>query len=620
MAILSRRRQPYTDESHLELIRRLSRGDGPVRLGGPSIGREEDMVPIEQLPIDRMSGVASSPILSRESDPPDTIRPRPLVSPDTQPGFDPSQLLTRPSIIAPAELQQPGTIRPLTREPDAPTSATPTLSTIGPPPPRILSRSPAGASDSSGRAGTPLPSPAPDEMFQPFTRNVAPSVPALNTIGPPPVMFQTHNGRPVAAVGGGDSLARDQQLLDRQIAYKAPRSTKDALISAAFGFLHGGLPGAGANVLDYETNQGTRNQMAIGRDTGQTLGRIGREMQTRNQTNESLNDQTRRDLERSQINERMQKPPASSTRIVNAGEYEGVSPGTEIRQTWDPRQQRMVDTVTRGGKPVVSKAAPAKRAAPTQIEYDHGRAMLVVKNPEGATVSPILKQDGTPLTKEEHESGTVQTAFRLAPDGITQVQIERDRNTGQWVDSVGQNGQPITHGRVGKIDPNGRLNADKTQERGARQSAYQAEADEWGNKENTYRQNKTTEDREIKDKQAKIKDLYAEKRSWTPQLLGGRSTQEIQSDIDSLSAEIKTHRANSQKFQKDADDAAKQGTTARRSAGIYAGSPSAQSPRRARAGRIQPNEDPQVRDYANQFFGGDYRKAQAAIQAQRSKK
>lgn len=321
----------------------------------------------------------------------------------------------------------------------------------------------------------------------------------------------------------------------------------------------------------------------------------------------------------SQINERLSKPPASSTRIVDADEYEGIPAGTEIRQEWDPRQRRMVDVAGRGGKPVVAKAPPAEKAAASEIKYNHkGEAVLVPK--DGGRAKPIFNLDGTPLTKEDNESGTVQTAFRLEPDGITQVQIERDRSTGQWVDSVGPNGKPIRHGQVGKIDPEtgapmaaivtaGRIESREESERKAKKAAYEREASDWSSKESTYRQNKANEDAAVKAKQDQMQKLYAEKRSWTPQILGARSSDEIQTDIDRLSAEIKTHRANSTEFQRQANDAAKQATTARRNAGLIPDTPASnngRSTRSAKPGRIQANEHPGIRDYANKFFKGDY--------------
>ena len=407
-----------------------------------------------------------------------------------------------------------------------------------------------------------------------------------------------------------DYIADDSQYL-RDLEDK-PRTWKDKAVDV----LRGVNQAFGANPNIFTPTKREREIL-------KAQGMLGRDIALEEEGNKSL-------VTRAQISERLSKPPAASTRIVGEGEYDGVPAGTEIRQTWDANQKRMVDVLGLNRKPIVSKPAPQKRATPSQIEYENGKAMLVIKDPSGPSVQPILKQDGTPLTKQEHESGNVQTAYRLAPDGITQIQIERDPQTRQWIDSVGPNNQPITRGRVSKIDPVSGVpvstltrgqTTDSRKAAGdiAKRDAYQKEAAEWEGKEKSYRQNKTIEDQAIRDKQSKIGALYAEKRSWTPQLLGGRSTQEIQSDIDRLSAEIKTHRANSQKFQKDADDAASKATVARRNANANAGSPAVQSPRGAR-GKIQPNEDANIRDYANQFFHGDYNAAAQAIQAQRNKK
>lgn len=115
-----------------------------------------------------------------------------------------------------------------------------------------------------------------------------------------PSGLMRHNGRPVAVVGAGDPLQRDQQLLNAQLAYKAPRSTKDAILATVFGLINHGLPGAGAGLADYELNQNTRNRYAVGEDAQQTQGRIQRELLTRHATNEALDDEAKRNLENAQ--------------------------------------------------------------------------------------------------------------------------------------------------------------------------------------------------------------------------------------------------------------------------------------------------------------------------------
>ena len=276
---------------------------------------------------------------------------------------------------------------------------------------------------------------------------------------------------------------------------------------------------------------------------------------------------------------KLQKPPADSTRIVDEGEYPGVPAGTEIRQTWNGREY--VD-VNRNGKPVVSKAPPAERAAAREIKYNRaGHALLVSKDGSGKS-SPIFEPDGvTPLTKERNESGNVQTAYRLEPDGITQVQIERDEDSGDWKDSLGANKKPIVRGRVGRIDPttgaptstlitDNRLTGKENQENQRKRQSYEGEATEWGRKETTFRQNKSAEDDAIKAKTTQLQALYTEQPRGYGGLTGGtRSQGEIDVDKARLLKEIETHRTNATHFQTEADKAASAGTEARRNAGLY---------------------------------------------------
>jgi hypothetical protein len=237
----------------------------------------------------------------------------------------------------------------------------------------------------------------------------------------------------------------------------------------------------------------------------------------------------------------------------------------------------------------------------TTIEKANGQFFAV--NRKTREASPVT-QDGQPLVNRAD-----------VPVKITVGGQEFTVSQGQGASALATQGQGDY-----RQNKDAETRARQQQENDRKRSAYESEAGEWGTRESTYRQNKVAEDQAIKAKQDNLQTLYGEKRSWTPQLLGGRSSQEIQSDIDRLGAEIKTHRTNSQTYQRQAEDAAGKATAARRNAGLNAGSPPAQTPRAARPGRIQPSEDPQVRDYANHFFGGDYQKAQAAIQAQRNKK
>lgn len=273
---------------------------------------------------------------------------------------------------------------------------------------------------------------------------------------------------------------------------------------------------------------------------------------------------------------KLNKPPEGSTRIVGEGEYSDVPAGTEIRQTWNGSE--MVD-VLRNGKPVVSKATPAEKAAAREIKYNRkGEAVLVPK--DGGRTIPVFNEDGSPLTRQANESGNVQVAYRLAEDGITQIQIERDGETGQWVDSVGRDKKPLVRGRVGKIDTatgapvstvitDNRLNTKERQENQRKRQSYEGEATEWGGKETAFRKNKSAEDSAIKTKTAQLQALYQEKPGGTLTNRGGRTQQQIETDKARLLKEIETHRTNATQFQTEADKAASSATEARRNAGLY---------------------------------------------------
>lgn len=278
--------------------------------------------------------------------------------------------------------------------------------------------------------------------------------------------------------------------------------------------------------------------------------------------------------------DKLNKPPERSTRVVSEGEYPGVPEGTEIRQIWNGRE--MVDAVGRDGRPTVSKAPAAGRGAAREIKYNgRGHAVLVPK--DGGRATPIFEEDGTPLTKQANESGNVQTAYRLAPDGITEIQIERDDETGQWVDSIGQDKKPIVRGTSGRIDPTtgapvssviteNRLSAKERQENQRKRQSYEGEAKEWGGKETTFRQNKTSEDEAIRTKTAQLQALYQEQTGGYLSNRGGRTQGEIDVDKVRLQKEIETHRTNAAHFQTEADKAASAATGARRNAALYSDS------------------------------------------------
>jgi hypothetical protein len=283
--------------------------------------------------------------------------------------------------------------------------------------------------------------------------------------------------------------------------------------------------------------------------------------------------------------EKRNRAPSESTRIIAEGEYPDIPAGTEIRQTWNGREY--VDAIGGNGRPVVSKAPPADKAAAREIRYNNRREAVLVPK-DGGPAMPIFNPDGTPLTKEANESGTVQTAFRLQPDGITQIQIERDPQSGEWVDSIGPGKRPIVRGQVGKIDPAtgapmaaivtaGRITEQQRQEGRLKRQAYTKEEQDWVAKESNFRQNKTNEDEAIKTKTGQLQSLYSEQPRAYGGLAGGtRSQQEIDTDKARLQKEIEAHRQRATHFQTEADKAASAATEARRNAGVYSESTGSQ--------------------------------------------
>lgn len=107
-----------------------------------------------------------------------------------------------------------------------------------------------------------------DSRSQPPSRQVVPP----EELGTPPTLFKRNNkGRPVGIdVGPTDPIEQNIELIREQENYKAPRSTKDQILS----LFTGGVPGA----IDYATNQNTRNRWAVGEDVAREEGQIDREL------------------------------------------------------------------------------------------------------------------------------------------------------------------------------------------------------------------------------------------------------------------------------------------------------------------------------------------------------
>lgn len=127
-------------------------------------------------------------------------------------------------------------------------------------------------------------------------RDFLPAKPGLVNMPAPPTMIQRNNkGRPVDVIGGGDPIAAKQELIRAQEGYKAPRSTKDQILSLLAGGVGGGI--------DYATNQNTRNRWAIGEDIAKEEGQIKREASVQDQLGQQRRQVLQEDLMKSQIGE-----------------------------------------------------------------------------------------------------------------------------------------------------------------------------------------------------------------------------------------------------------------------------------------------------------------------------
>ena len=368
-----------------------------------------------------------------------------------------------------------------------------------------------------------------------------------------------------------DLIADDAAYL-RELEASPPKEmgrTKAMGIRALLGLVSGGIPGAVGGLVD----EGLTRRYALSR--GYERVEKARQQLARTIATEQQQAQIRG--YNATAYDKLNKAPEGSTRIVGEDEYPGVPAGTEIRQTWNGSE--FVDAIGRDRKPVVSKTTPAEKVAAREIKYNHkNEAVLVPK--DGGPATPIFNVDGTPLTKAQNESGNVQVGVRLAPDGITQIQIERDPQTSEWVDSVGRDKKPIVRGTVGKIDPvtgapiaalitDNRVTAKETRENQRKRQSYETEAAEWSGKEATFRKNKTAEDGEIKAKTDRLQVLYQEIPGGTFSNRGGRTQQAIDTEKARLQKEIETHRSNATHFQTEADKAANQATEARRNTNLY---------------------------------------------------
>jgi hypothetical protein len=231
----------------------------------------------------------------------------------------------------------------------------------------------------------------------------------MSELGAPPILIRRNNkNRPLEALGGQDSLERDQALLDAQSAYKAPRSTKDLLITLGLGFVGGGIPGAVRQGLGYELNQDVRNQDAVGSDMAQTQERLQRGLLQRNQVNDLLNDQSTREYRNAQtadILTRATRPPKSDSKFIERpdGVYEVSATNPDGRKIGN-----------------IPPEARSKNANPTRyFERPDGVYGINDEHPEGFKVSGV---PGTP--EKPDDSGFTN---ELIQRNIQEAASERDR-------------------------------------------------------------------------------------------------------------------------------------------------------------------------------------------------
>lgn len=241
----------------------------------------------------------------------------------------------------------------------------------------------------SGVASSPsrILAPPPNTDAQPIERDPYagarnPSIRTLAEVGPPPTMIQNNNkGRPVAIIGGDDRVANNMELIRAQEDYKAPRSTKDQILS----FLQGGVSGA----IDYATNQNTRNRWATGEDIAKEQGQIQRQVSLDKSRNDLLNDKARRQLEGARAIKALKEPiprepgftlGEGQTRydaqgnVLQAGPPKAKSTKPPIRQADEQGNEYYADAESgeplRDSKGEIRYAARAKPPKPDETPKD----------------------------------------------------------------------------------------------------------------------------------------------------------------------------------------------------------------------------------------------------------
>jgi hypothetical protein len=249
-------------------------------------------------------------------------------------------------------------------------------------------------------------------------------------------MITRHNGRPVGTIGDADPLTRDRALLESQLAYKAPRSAKDALIATALGFLNRGVGGAIGGLADYELNPQTRNEYAVGNDVAATQGRIQREVLSRNQENSLANAQVERSYKRAEAEHLTREPDrlAAQSKEQERDNLRQLYNSLPDFSRSNPQHKAIADRAAALGLVLPDREAKDE----TTIEKINGQLLAV--NRKTRTATPVTR-DGQPLVNQSEVPTKVtidgqeftvsqsQAANALATRGQREYQREKDQET-----------------------------------------------------------------------------------------------------------------------------------------------------------------------------------------------
>lgn len=254
-----------------------------------------------------------------------------------------------------------------------------------------------------------------------------------------------------------------------------------------------------------------------------------------------------------------------STRVVGKDEYPGIEEGTEIRVRIDPRTGAVTDVVGPNSKPVVSESVKRPAAGAPHYEKDADGYLLTV---QGGKAQRVTDADGKP------------------------VQVKKGGNDEEYVE-VEVNGRKLRVSPGQALGYYGQIGAQENKqavEQSERQAKWQAADDDY--------QSLLTEEEAAKTEKDRAYQVLDQVRKSVPNDEIGR--QDLRQAEDAAQQADKNYQSYADK---------------KREARRRMQENQVTIPRPMQSGGA--NEDPQVRRYADQFFGGDYAAAQAAIKQQR---